>query len=298
MKSTVAIIDNFDMAQAIPEALDQLSGLADLFVGKKVAIKPNDTWASREDTSACTQGDTLRAVIRYVKGFKPDSITVTGGAGAAQTDQVFTYTGMMDAINDEGAGFFDHNRPPFEKVTLDHGPQKEVMVNPRVFAYDTLISLAQHKAHADADVTLTMKNIAMSYPAADYYGHPRESQQQPNNFFQDLHGFIAGMAKRFRIDLGIIVGHPAMSGTGPIGGHLFESGLTLASRDCVAVDYIGALLLGRDHVRHIEEARQLGLGNALPDRIEIAGFPLERARTLFNRRQDTHQVKVEQLAHR
>jgi uncharacterized protein (DUF362 family) len=53
------------------------------------------------------------------------------------------------------------------------GPQTSVMVNPRVLEYDTLIALNQLKVHQTATVTLALKNIAMSYPAADYYGHPR-----------------------------------------------------------------------------------------------------------------------------
>jgi hypothetical protein len=57
---------------------------------------------------------------------------------------------------------------------------------------------------------LALKNIAMSYPAADYYGHPRGSCRQPNQFFDDMHSFIAAMAKRFPIHLAIAVGHPAL----------------------------------------------------------------------------------------
>ncbi len=37
----------------------------------------------------------------------------------------------------------------------------------------------------------------MSYPAADYYGHPR-SKKHDNAFFADMHSFIAAMAKRSR----------------------------------------------------------------------------------------------------
>jgi hypothetical protein len=53
----------------------------------------------------------------------------------------------------------------------------------------------------------------MSFPAADYYGHPRSTQKHTNHFFEDMHSFIAAMAKRFPIHLAITVGHPAMIGT-------------------------------------------------------------------------------------
>jgi uncharacterized protein (DUF362 family) len=283
-RSTVAIVDDFEVARSLPATLDLLGDLSDLVTGKHVAVKPNDTRATGHDRTACTHADTVRALVRYLKRFKPQKITITGGSGAAETDEVFRLMGIDAVIREEGVAFFDHNRPPFHAVRLRYGPQQEIMVNPHVFAYDTLISLAQHKVHYGASVTLTMKNIAMSYPAADYYGHPREQQIHPHDFFKDLHGFIAGVFQRFPAQLGIVVGHPAMVGTGPIGGETFESGLTIASRDCVAADYVGARLLGVRNVGHIVEAESLGLGHASIAAIDIAGLPLEEAERLFYER--------------
>lgn len=281
MKSTVALVHEDDYAKAIPAALDRLENLSELFAGKHVAIKPNETWASSNDLTPCTQADSVEAVIKYVKRFRPGKITVTGGAGAEETDNVFRLLGIDKVIAQEEVEFFDHNRPPFQEVKLDFSPQAKVMVNPRVLEYDTLISLAQLKVHNSATVTLTMKNIAMSFPAADYYGHPREQQTHYHSFFQDLQEFITAMCQKFPIDLGIIVGHPAMTERGPIGGHTFETGLTIASRDYVAADFIGAKLLGIDNVRHIMEAARRNMGKASLDQIEVIGISLERARRIF-----------------
>ncbi|MBD3346608.1 MAG: DUF362 domain-containing protein [Chitinivibrionales bacterium] len=277
MASKVSIAHNPDIAKSVPQALDMLGDLSELFKGKHVAIKPNDTWVSPDDTTACTQADTVQAAIRYVKQFSPRVITITGGSGDGQTDEVFRILGIDRIIREERVAFFDHNRPPFESVRLDSGPQEEVMVNPHIFSYDTLVSLSQHKVHKHATVTLTMKNIGMSYPAADYYGHPRSRGLNPHNFFDDLHGFIAAMCKRFPPQLGIITGHPAMTDTGPIGGYTFESDLVVAGTDFVATDTIGAWLLGKEHVAHIEQAAHLVLGTADMKQIEIAGMPLDDA---------------------
>ena len=171
---------------------------------------------------------------------------VTGGSGAGETDEILRIAGLMDVIETEGAEFFDHNRPPFEEVALEYapdqdvqGPQKSVMVNPRVLEYETLIAVNQLKLHETATVTLALKNIAMSYPAADYYGHPRFKQKHKHHFFDDIHSFIAAMAKRFPIDLAITVGHPAMIATGPLGGHAVETGMVIASTDPLAADAVG-----------------------------------------------------------
>jgi len=290
MKSRVSVIFEEDIEKGISTALDNLGDLAELITGRHVAIKPNETWASPHDVSACTQPDTVEAVIRYVKRFSPKKITVTGGAGAEETDNVFRIVGIDEVIRGEEVEFFDHNRPRFEAVKLDYGPQEEVMVNPYILQYDTLISLAQLKVHASATVTLTMKNIAMSYPAADYYGHSRETKLHPHHFFKDLQAFIAGMCKRFPITLGIIVGHPAMIHRGPIGGKIFEAGLTIAGTDFVTADSIGAHILGYQKVEHIIQAERLNLGKASLSDIEIAGIPLDEAVRIFRERSADHRM--------
>jgi uncharacterized protein (DUF362 family) len=209
----VAVTHHDEIDYAITEALDHL-GIGSLIQGKLVAVKPNDTWASKTDTTGVTQPDTLRAVLRYLKQYEPRELIVSGGAGAAETDEVFRIAGLMEVVEQEGAIFFDHNRPPFTSVDLQYapnvevkGPQQSVMVNPRVLEYETLIALNQLKLHETATVTLALKNIAMSFPAADYYGYPRSKQRHAHHFFEDMHSFIAAMSKRFPIHLAVTVGH-------------------------------------------------------------------------------------------
>jgi uncharacterized protein (DUF362 family) len=274
----VVITQGDPIGQAVSAALD-LMPLRPLVAGRRVAVKPNETWASETDTSGITQPDTLRAVLRALKRHEPRELVVSGGAGAAETEDVFRMGGLTDVIRSEGAELVDHNRPPFVPVDLEYrpsadvaGPQSSVMVNPRVLEYDTLIALSQLKLHETATVTLALKNIAMSFPAADYYGHPRSRKKHEHQFFDDMHSFIAAMARRFRIDLAITVGHPAMIGTGPLGGHTVETGLVIASTDPLAADVVGARLLGftPQAVRHLWEAARLGVGES---DIEQMRFP-------------------------
>jgi uncharacterized protein (DUF362 family) len=285
MMSEVVITRDDRIETAIIEALESIP-LASLVRGRVVAVKPNDTWASRADTTGITQPDTLRAVLRAVRTYEPKTLVVTGGAGAAETEEVFHVGGLMKVVADEGAEFFDHNRAPFVSVDLPYrpsadvaGPQKSIMVNPRVLEYDTLIAVNQLKLHETATVTLALKNIAMSLPAADYYGHPRSTQQHEHRFFDDMHSFIAAMAKRFPIHLAITVGHPAMIATGPLGGHTIETGLVIASTDALAADVVGARLLGfrPQAVRHLWEASRLHIGESDTDKMRFPKLSLTDA---------------------
>jgi uncharacterized protein (DUF362 family) len=287
--ASVVITRNDNIEKAIAEAFSHLD-VGSIFTDKFVAIKPNETWATKEDTTAVTQPDTLRAVLQRIKEHRPRELVVSGGAGAAETDDVFRIAGLMDVVEQEGATFFDHNRPPFTEVALEYapdkdvaGPQPSVMVNPRVLEYDTLVALNQLKLHRTATVTLALKNIAMSYPAADYYGHPRSKEDHKNWFFDDMHSYIAAMAKRFPIALAITVGHPAMVATGPLGGFPVETGLVIASSDALAADVVGAKLLGFNlqAVRHLWEAEKLGLGETDTEKMGFPAMSLKEAIEAF-----------------
>lgn len=290
--STVAITRADDIGPAVAAALGCLD-LAPPVRGRLVAVKPSETWASAADCSGVTQPDTLRAVLRYLKPLRPRGLVVPGGSGAAETSEVFRIAGLMEVIAQEGVTFFDHNRPPFVSVELTYaperdvaGPQQSVMVNPRVLEYETLISLSQLKLHDTATVTLALKNIAMSFPAAGYYGHPRASQSHDNYFFDDMHSFSAAMAKRFPVDIAIIAGHPAMIATGPLGGKAVETGIVIASDDPLAADTVGAWLLGfgLQAVRHLWEAARLGVGNADISHMQFPEMTLQDAIGAFTER--------------
>src|SRR5437868_5825590 len=283
--ASVVITRDEQIEKAIAEALGHID-LEPLVSGKLVAVKANETWASAEDKTGVTQPDTLRAVLSHIKQFGPRELVVTGGAGAAETENVFRTAGLMEVVEQEGATFFDHNRPPFKAVDLEYrpsadvkGPQKSVMVNPRVLEYETLIALNQLKLHRTATVTLALKNIAMSYPAADYYGHPRSKEKHENEFYEDMHSFIAAMARAFPIDLAITVGHPAMIASGPLGGHAVETGLVIASTDPLAADVVGARLLGfkPQAVRHLWESARLGVGESDESRMRFPKLSLAEA---------------------
>jgi uncharacterized protein (DUF362 family) len=281
-----------DIEKAIAKALAEVN--LDDFRDKLVAIKPNDTTASRSDKTACTRAESLRATIRFVKNLHPRKIVVTGGAGDMETADVFEVMGYNEVIESEGVEWFDHNKAPFVAVDLPFGPQRKVMVNPRVLEYEKLVSLAQLKVHQTATVTLAIKNIAMSFPAADFYGHPRVSQKlHPHNILKDKHAFLVEMLMRFPIDLSIVVGQPAMIGKGPVGGKAVDTGLVLAGRNPVTVDSVGAYLLGFETlgVQYLHQAEEHGLGVAYsaqyqeekPGRLKIKGIEVVDAVKLFRK---------------
>jgi len=90
----------------------------------------------------------------------------------------------MDVVGQEGATFFDHNRPPFTAVALEyqpeadvHGPQASVMVNPRVLTYDTLIALNQLKVHqTDVSQFFICRSVGYDLPLLSTVNSEGEQQ--------------------------------------------------------------------------------------------------------------------------
>ena len=79
--------------------------------------------------------------------------------------------------------------------------------------------------------------------------------------------------------------HPAMVGTGPLGGHAVETGLVIASTDPLAADVVGARLLGfrPQAVRHLWEAGRLGLGETDTDKMDFPAMGLREAIEAFTK---------------
>ena len=183
---------------------------------------------SRTRCGRSSAAETLRAA----------RLSLAAAPGPARPKRSCGSPGCWTSSAGERVDLFDHNRGPFRKSSSKYAPEADVEVRRNRYwltrgclEYETLIALSQLKLHATATVTLSLKNIAMSFPAADYYGHPRRREVHEHHFFDDMHSFIAAMARRFPIDLAITVGHPAMIGTGPLGGHAVETGMVIASTD-------------------------------------------------------------------
>ena len=83
-----------------------------------------------------------------------------------------------------------------------------------------------------------------------------------------------------------------MIATGPLGGHVVETGVVVASTNPVAADAVGAKLLGFDAqaVRHLWEAAKLGLGETDPEKMELPELSMKEAIQVFTERAYGHRL--------
>ncbi len=276
----VSIIRSNTEQASIKEALDLLPVNDMIHQGDRVVITPNWVTARSPETAVTVGPETLRALIRYVKDFQPEKIIVATGSGE-DTVKVFHQVGYSQIIEEEQVTFVDLNYGPYTEIKLEHDIITSTKVNELINQMDVLISFTQLKQHEEATISAAIKNIAMGWPPAEIHGFPKKGLGIHN----DLHGFIAAMAKKLPIDLSIISADKTMIGTGPNNGIAVDTkGLIIASTDPVAADTIGARLLGflPQAIHYLYSLSESNFGVADLTKMTIKGMTVEEAEKIFS----------------
>lgn len=280
-KPIVAIMKDNREEDSLVKALDLLPMKKVIQEGDRVVIVPN--WVKNKPpiTGTVVGPNTLQRLIRYIKGFKPERITIATGSGGDPTPTVMNSVGYSRVIDEEMVEFIDLNYGPYVDLELEHSYIRQTKINHLINDIDVLVSFTQLKHHEEATMSAGIKNIALSWPPAEIHGFPKKSL----GIHEDLHGFILAMAKKIPIDLTIVSTDKAMIGTGPSSGLTVNSqGLIIAGTDPVAVDTIGARLLGflPQAVYYLYQIYKNGIGEARPEKMELKGLVLEEAERFFS----------------
>jgi uncharacterized protein (DUF362 family) len=225
--------------------------------------------------------ETLGELIRIVKEYNPRKIVVAAGSGGASTVKVLEEYGYDKIIDKEEVEFIDLNSGEFIEIELENDIVKSTKINKLIKETDVLISFTQLKAHEEATMSASIKNMALSWPPADIHGYPKKSL----GIHEDLHSFIFSMAKAIPIDLSIVSLSPAMIGTGPTKGVPIRSDVVMAGLDAVAVDTICARLLGfrPQAINYLFRLIKAGIGQGNLDNIDVKGMNLIELEKYFSK---------------
>lgn len=280
-KPIVAIEKSENESDALNKALSLLP-LNEIFrPGDVVVITPNLVKNEPPQTGTIVGPETLRDLIQKIKLFKPKRIIVACGSGGDPTPVVATVNGIMNVISEEKVEFVDLNYGPYTTLKLNHDKPCETKINTLIDNMDVLVSFTQLKQHQEATVSLSLKNIALSWPPAEIHGFPKMNL----GIHENLHGFIAAMCEKIPIDLAIISTDNAMVGTGPSGGKPVKGDIVIAGTDPVATDTIGAEFLGflPQAVGYLYALGNKMVGATNKDYIDLKGIPLKQAIDMFSK---------------
>lgn len=278
----VALMKDPKEEQSLLKALELLPMEQIIRKGDVVVITPNWVKAKPPYTGTVVGPHTLQTLIRYVKSKNPGRICIATGSGGDPTPKVMEEVGYDKVIREEAVEFVDLNYGPYMELELDHHQPSKTKINKLLDEVDVLISFTQLKHHEEATISAGIKNIALGWPPAEIHGFPKKDL----GIHEDLHGFIAAMAKKIPIDLTIVSADKTMIGTGPSDGKAVDTpGLVIAGTDPVAVDTLAARLLGflPQAVQYLYALYREGMGEARPEKMQIRGISLEEGEMVFSK---------------
>lgn len=298
------------VANAVRQAVSLAGGLGGVISpGDVVVIKPNLVMDAHGGSGMVTDPAVTRAVVQLAREAGAGQVIIAEGSaqygtGDPNRDRFCTQSAFRNAghdsdgdmrddatgvplvdLNDSGGtGVADPEK--VRRVVVPAGLMRtEYWLPHLVLEADVLISVPVLKNHYNAGVTLGMKNLIGLLPNDLYHG--------PGNIYGknslshspvELDRHIVDVNLARRPDFVVVDGQRGMI-DGPVGSQIIAPpmGLILAGRDVVAVDTVGALVMGYDPtaIAYLGLGAQSGLGTTDTGRIHVAGVPVAEARRDF-----------------
>ena len=288
--AVVGLVKGDDRFHNVLTALEHAGGEAARKIHGRVIIKVNTVMGASEGALANTQPEALRAVLEYLKPFKTDSIWV--GEASGEPMEYFRQEAFRHLQDHHAFEFVDFNTLGYDEFELRsiHDEPITARISRAYKAFDCLISLSVPKAHSDAVITLSGKNMMGFVKAATGYSiwhvHGVEEFGRDDNLAactRTIHRNLRTLMKMVRPDIAVLDAfHSFEGGTVPqcARGDYVEPRFALAGADFVAVDTTATILLGfnPEDVGYLVYAAEDGYGTMDLAKITIVGTPMDEAR--------------------
>jgi len=283
MAQRVAItkVDKGNIEAAVREAIASAGGLEELIKNdSRVLIKPNQGKPAPSGSGILTDARVTEAVAKIVLELGPRSVIIGDGAiagydfGGFSTEEVFETSGMSEVARKLGIELRNLNRDSFDEVTI-HKPlaMDKVRIARTALESDVIISIPVLKSHIRTHATLSLKNMKGVMPGAE--------KRKSHRLGLDM--AIVDLNSVVRPSYAVIDAIVGMEGLWQYPQDSRRMGLIVAGRDALAVDIVGASLMGIDpkRIMHLQYlAKQEGTMVDL-EQIEIVGESLDKHRQQF-----------------
>jgi len=273
-KAKVAIVKGADPVETTVKALVMIGSDVDTALsGKKpVLIKPNYINSRHPSTGITTDSRIIEGIVKFLRERKIEEIMIGEGTGFGDTFQAFKVAGVDAVAERYGVRLVDLNKDDFVEVNqLNSLSLKKVKVA-KTALESTIISVPKLKPHRQATVTLSLKNMmgALASKGSMHMG--------------SLSKNIVDLASVLKPSLAVIDGIIASEGH-ETSGNPIEMGLVIAGTDPVAVDAVGAAVMGIEptEVKHLVLAEKKGLGTNNLEKITTLGENIEKVKRKFQR---------------
>lgn len=243
---------------------------------KRVLVKPN--FVSTSTPLAATHVDTVRAILEFLQQFGQKEITIAEGPAWADASTGFRNYGYQALVKEYGVQLLDLNKDDHVELPIFDERLREthVRVSRTVYEAEYRVSPAVMKTHDTVIVTLSLKNMVVGSLVAGEKSRIHQGYAATNlNLYR--------VAARIPVHLAVLDGFTAMEGNGPIHGSPVDLGVALAGTDFIAVDSLGAFIMGFQpgEIGYLYYANRYGLGVGDISRIGIVGVKPDEVRRRF-----------------
>ncbi|MCK4581465.1 MAG: DUF362 domain-containing protein, partial [Dehalococcoidia bacterium] len=266
---------------AVREAIGLAGGLEDVVrADSRVLVKPNVCQPAPSGSGIVTDARVTEAVTRVVLELGPRSVIIGEGAGAGydypgfSTEEAFEASGILEVGRRLGVEVRNLNRDGFEELAIDDAlVMDRVKIARTALESDVIISVPVLKSHIRTHVTISLKNMKGVMPGAE----KRKTHRL------GLDKAIVDLNSVVRPSYAVVDATVGMEGLWQYPQDCRKLGLILAGRDALAVDIVGASVMGIEpgqvmHLRHM--AQQEGVATDL-GQIELVGEAVEKHRQRF-----------------
>lgn len=248
-KNKVIIVSGSDIRERAKKALEILAPILPPS-GSKILIKPNLVEPLAKDSGAVTRPEVIEGIIRFL-GDKNYQILIGESSGSWQTDLAFKKAGYNDLRKKYKIKLINFDQGDYIKIKTSQSIWPEIEIAKPCFDALYLISVAPLKEHPFG-VTLTCKNMmGLIRPDKRYQSANKQYIHQEDN--QEIWAErLCLLLKYLKPNLAIIDGTTAMYDS-HINGRLKIKNLTIIGQDPVAVDLLGAEILGHQKIFYLEK---------------------------------------------
>lgn len=264
---------------SLREALDLSNALGQLKGGDRVFIKPNIVvWTDKTifpKWGVITTSRIIEDIVVYLHDYGITDITIGEGIvtldpkNTTAFDHAYKYLGYEKLSERYGVKFIDVFKRPFEKVDLGGG--FELKMNSDILNSDFIINAPVMKTHAQAKVSLGMKNLK------GVLDIPSRKKCHSANPDQPLDFIISRLPDVMPPSATIIDGIYTLEKGPTPDGRARRTNIIAASSDTLSADMVGAKILGYEPSsipQIVYAAEHMGRKTDMSD-IEISGEKID-----------------------
>jgi uncharacterized protein (DUF362 family) len=271
----VAVIYGTEVERMVRRLTEESEAMDQLRPGDSVVIKPNLVASRKDWIGIDTDPRVIEALVKCLKDTGVHRITVGDGSGMGNSaTKAFEYCGYRDLATRYGFRLIDLEKDEFVKKPVSiEGPFKHLEIARTVLECDFLINVPVMKAHHEALITCSLKNLKGTM-----------SRSMKTTFHGvNLHKAIAQLNSVLTPHLIIVDGLQgdlySESGHDPVVMERIILGTNPVEVDTVVADTLG--YAPRD-IRHIAYSADAGLGTCDLKEISIRSLSRPSGRRRFS----------------